>query len=141
MPATPHRLDNTDPARAANDALRRHIAFLEAVASDPDAPRPERLRALELLAQIAGRADPGERTASKAAAKHASKHTAKHAAKHVAKHASKHASKHAAKTASKHAAGDRQLASGSGPRRLADPGVARRLSPGPDGLRALPSGG
>ena len=116
-----------DAARVAGEALRRHIAFLEEIAADPDVPRPERLRALELLAQIAAAAEPSERARGKSAGKH------------VAEHVAKHAGRHTAEVAAKHAPADRALARG-GPRRLADPGATRRLSPGPDGSRALPSG-
>lgn len=113
----------------AGDALRGQLAFLQGVAADPDAPRADRLRALELLARIAGDVDDAPGRTREPASKHAAKHAAKHASKHAAKHASKHAAKHASKHAGKQAA--RPLAAGAGPKALAHGASGpRRLAPG-----------
>lgn len=64
-PRDQHQHDHTDhthadspdrdgPARAAHDALHRQVAQLEKMASDSSTSGPDRLRAMELLAALAG---------------------------------------------------------------------------------------
>ncbi|MGI8510148.1 MAG: hypothetical protein ACR2MQ_12560 [Gemmatimonadaceae bacterium] len=46
--------DREGPAQAAREALNRQVSLLESMAADAAAPRAERLRAMELLAAMAG---------------------------------------------------------------------------------------
>jgi hypothetical protein len=103
----------------ARDALSRQLPFLTEVAGDPNAPRAERLAAIELLARLAELESPPP-PPPPGAAKHASKHASKHATKHASKHASKHATKHATK----------RVEGGREPKRLGDGGARRALPPG-----------
>lgn len=46
--------DREGPAQAAREALNRQVSLLESMAADAAAPHAERLRAMELLAAMAG---------------------------------------------------------------------------------------
>ncbi|MGI8546358.1 MAG: hypothetical protein ACR2M1_03340 [Gemmatimonadaceae bacterium] len=52
----PHQREHgsDSPSQSAREALTRQIPLLESICSDDSAPRTERLRAMELLAAIAG---------------------------------------------------------------------------------------
>lgn len=147
MPNPDHdRPDETD-SRRARSALRNHIAFLEAVAASEEVPISERLRAIELLAVIAGASEPDgasrehgkphERDGDKASEPR--RHHAKHAAKKHGgrKHGDHPAGKHAAKKIAGKALGAPRSGP-SEPKRLAR-GDAARVGAG-RGRRLLGSG-